>query len=86
VAAVGNAAPEADRQQRAGHVDATFAFARGGKPPVKLQHCVRSIWLEQPVRHASFLLFDNSDDLRFVEMAFPHFVCSFKGWADSTSD
>ena len=36
--------------------------------------------------HASFLLFDHSDDLRLGKTAFPHVVCSFKGWADSTSD
>jgi len=30
--------------------------------------------------------FDLSDDLRFGETAFPHVVCSFKGWADSKSD
>ena len=29
-------------------------------------------------RHASFLLFDHSDDLRFGETAFPHVVCSFR--------
>jgi hypothetical protein len=44
-----NRTQEGDKRLWAGHDDAALAFAQGGKPPMKLQHCVRSIWLEQQV-------------------------------------
>ena len=36
-------------------------------------------------RQTSLLLLDHPDDLRLGETALPHVVCSFSGWADSTS-
>src|SRR5690606_27888784 len=36
-------------------------------------------------RQTRLMFLDHPDDLRLGKTAFPHLVCSFSGWADSTS-